>query len=130
MTATPITRTPLPNRRMNTTQKIDAFGKTLFVTAGFDQSGKVKEIFFAGGKEGSSIDAIMGDVAVVISVALQYGIPASDLAKSIARIPCQPIAPHQIDGTPAETITASPVGTTIDWIINIEAEGTDAATSA
>jgi hypothetical protein len=113
-------RQRMPDRRPTVTRKIDAFGRSLFVSAGFDPTtGTVREVFFGGSKDGSAMDSIMGDVAVVISVALQYGVPAEDLARSIARIPMAPLRPEDLDGRPVPTIPASPVGTTLDWIIEI-----------
>jgi ribonucleoside-diphosphate reductase alpha chain len=115
-------RNRLPHRRPVVTEKIDAFGKTLFVSAGLDPiSGEVREVFFAGGKEGSAMDAIMADVGVVISVALQHGVPAEALARSIARIPLSPLRPQDLDGGPVATVPASPVGSTLDWIMEIGA---------
>jgi hypothetical protein len=37
-------------------------------------------------KAGSDLDFLLADIAVVISVALQYGVPAAALAHSVARI--------------------------------------------
>ncbi|CCG42456.1 TSCPD domain-containing protein [Magnetospirillum molischianum] len=115
-------RIRLPHRRPVVTEKIDAFGKALFISAGLDPAtGQVKEVFFAGGKEGSAMDAIMADVGVVISVALQHGVPAEALARSIARIPLSPLRPEELDGRPVATVPASPVGATLDWIMEIGA---------
>lgn len=117
-------RQRLPSRRPSETRKIDAFGRSLFVSAGFDPAtGMVSEVFFGGSKDGSAMDSIMGDVAVVISVALQYGVPVEALARSIARIPLAPLRPQDLDGRPVDTIPASPVGTTLDWIMEIGGTG-------
>ncbi len=111
------TRTRLPHRRPTITEKIDAFGNSLFVSAGVDPAtGLVKEVFFGGTKEGSAMDAIMADLAVVISVALQHGVPVEALARSIARVPLAPMRPEDLDGRPLPTVPASPVGATLDWI--------------
>ncbi|HVI51531.1 MAG TPA: hypothetical protein VM661_10000 [Candidatus Sulfotelmatobacter sp.] len=123
----------LPHRRPVVTRKLTAFGKTLIASAGFDvETGKVMEVFFAGGKEGTNVDTIMADVAVVISVALQHGVPVEALAKSIARVPAGTIAPKDIDHAPTETENASPVGDVLDWIIGLDAEyaGIKPATTA
>jgi hypothetical protein len=114
------TRTRLPHRRPTITEKIDAFGNSLFVSAGVDPAtGLVKEVFFGGTKEGSAMDAIMADLAVVISVALQHGVPVEALARSIARVPLAPMRPEDLDGRPLPTVPASPVGATLDWIRDI-----------
>lgn len=128
------TRRRIANRRPIVTRKLTAFGKTLIVSAGFDvETGRVMEVFFAGGKEGANVDTIMADVAVVISVALQHGVPAQALAKSIARVPAGTIAPKDIDHAPTETENASPVGDVLDWIISLDAEhagGAETTTAA
>ena len=41
----------------------------------------------AAGKEGSLLNAMLADAAVAISVALQSGVPAAALAKSVGRLP-------------------------------------------
>lgn len=43
------------------------------------------EVFIAGPKPGSPVSMILNDVAVLISVAIQTGVPIEALAKSIAR---------------------------------------------
>ncbi len=43
-------------------------------------------------REGSLLNAMLADAAVVISVALQSGVPAAALAKSTGRVPASPIA--------------------------------------
>jgi hypothetical protein len=52
--------------------------------------------------------AILEDASVVISVALQYGISAAALAKSIAQLPATPLAPpylgRQVGARPAASI--------------------------
>jgi ribonucleoside-diphosphate reductase alpha chain len=42
-------------------------------------------MFLSGAKDGSGLSAILEDASVVSSIALQHGIPASALAKSVAR---------------------------------------------
>ena len=51
-----------------------------------------RELFLTGGKEGSTLDALLADAAVAISVALQHGVSAKALAKSAGRLPEIPIA--------------------------------------
>jgi hypothetical protein len=82
-------------------------------TVGFDEIGQPAEIFIAGAKDGAGLAAILDDAAVVISIALQHGIPARALAKSIARIP------ENLDG-PA-TKAASVIGAALDLLIACEA---------
>ena len=61
---------------------------------------------------GSGMAAILEDASVVISVALQHGIPAAALAKSIARIP------DRLDGPAVKA--ASAIGAALDLIAGYE----------
>lgn len=76
---------------------------------GFDAAGRPAEVFLSGAKDGSGLAAILGDAAVVISVALQHRVSAAALSKSIARLPAS------IDEPP--TAPASPIGAALDlWV--------------
>ena len=59
--------------------------------------------FSARAKSGTLLDGLLYDAGVLLSLALQYGTPATALAKSVARLE---------DGSPA-----SPVGKLIDVIL-------------
>ena len=87
-------------------------GAILTATIGFDEAGKPAEIFLSGAKDGSGLAAILEDASVVISVALQHGIPASALAKSVARIP------ENLDGP--KVTPASPIGAALDLLVEYE----------
>ncbi len=60
------------------------------------------------------------DAAVVISVALQHGVSAKALAKSVGRVPPGPVTPADLDeGKPAR-IPASPIGAALDLLRSLE----------
>ncbi len=81
-------RKRLPNRRPSHTETLEVAGQTFMATVGFDpEDGRPREVFLAAGKEGSLINAMLADAAVAISVALQHGVTAQALAKSIGRLP-------------------------------------------
>ena len=85
-------------------------------TVGLDYyGGRVSEIFLSAEKEGSGMDALLGDIAVVISVALQWGVPVEALAKSVGRVRRAPITPEELD-TPnlVDTRPASAIGAALD----------------
>lgn len=106
-------RKRLPHRRPAVTGVVEVFGNPLSVTAGFDPAtGLVREIFFSGAKSGSAVDQLTQDAAVVISVALQHGVPVAALAHSVARVPGS-------DDTANAFATASPIGAALDWLLNI-----------
>ncbi len=124
------TRSRLPDRRPTITAPLDSFGTGLSVSAGIELgTGQVKEVFFAGTKGGSAMDALLGDIGVVISVALQHGVPIEALARSMGRVPAGPLDPEDLGGQPLPTVPASPVGATLDWIMAVEREA-DAGTRA
>jgi hypothetical protein len=74
-------------------------------TIGYDlETGIPREAFFGTrAKAGTLLDGLLYDAGVLLSLALQYGTPATALAKSVARLE---------DGSPA-----SPVGELIDVIV-------------
>jgi ribonucleoside-diphosphate reductase alpha chain len=85
----------------------------LSATIGFDEAGRPAELFLSGAKDGSGFAAILEDASVVISIALQCGIPAAALAKSIARIP------ESLEGPAVKP--ASPIGAALDLLVKYEA---------
>jgi hypothetical protein len=113
--APPAIRKRLPNRRSSVTEEIDLGNVRLTATIGFDPEGHPAEVFLSGAKDGSGMAAILGDASVVISVALQSGITAAALGKSISRLP------ETLDG-PA-TAVASPIGAALDLLARYERDG-------
>ena len=69
-------RSRLPNRRPAYTETLKVDGQSFEATVGF-------VLFLTAGKEGSLLNAMLADAAVVISIALQHGIPAAALTKSV-----------------------------------------------
>ena len=80
-------RARLPNRRPAVTQDIEVGGHRFTASVGFDEHDRAKEVFLSGAKDGTDLAAILDDASVVLSVALQFGIPAAALARSVARLP-------------------------------------------
>ena len=111
----------LPNRRPSYTETLEVAGQTFTATVGFDPGTcRPCEVFLTAGKEGSLINAMLADAAVVISVALQHGVSAQALAKSIGRLPEGPVTPADLDeGKPAR-IPASPIGAALDLLRSFE----------
>ena len=92
------TRQHLPNRRPNETVELIFSGTRYAVTVGFyPTDGRVGELFTHGAKVGSSMDAILDDACVGLSLLLQCGIKPAAISKSMSRI-------H--DGEPASIIGA------------------------
>ena len=110
MTAT--NRRRLPNRRPNETHEIEVDGQYFTVTVvGLFPDGTIGEVFIAGPKVGSGMDAALQDAAILASLALQYGTPPAALATSMSRQPTSAWEPA--------TAPASPVGAAMDWLAEI-----------
>ena len=60
--------------------------------------------------------APMADAAVVISVALQHGVPGEALAPSVGRLPAGPGAPADLDHVPGQKVPALPIGAVLDLL--------------
>ncbi|NEV79287.1 hypothetical protein DYI24_19845, partial [Rhodopseudomonas sp. BR0C11] len=52
-----------------------------------ERLGPVAEVFINAQKVNSPIDALVSDAAILMSMLLQYGCPAEDIAKSMKRTP-------------------------------------------
>ena len=116
-------RRRLPNRRPSLKQELEAGGQVVTVDIGFHpETGRPNELFLTAGKEGSLLNSLLADAAVVISVALQCGVPPAALAKSMGRLPELPVTPGDLDrGQPAR-LPSSPIGAALDFVSAFEAE--------
>lgn len=132
VTPTVPVRARLPDRRAAMMQTLDIDGCHVTASVGFDHNGRPREVFLSGAKVGSSMAAILEDASVVISICLQHNIPASALAKSVARLPAVPLAPPYFD-QPSERQEdhgdrpASVIGAALDLVAafeNGEVDGT------
>lgn len=82
-------RRALPNRRPAVTMGVPWCDHRFAVTVGIDPcTGRVSEVFYSGGlKSGADLRHTIEDNCVLISVALQYGLPLSALSKSLGTLP-------------------------------------------
>jgi hypothetical protein len=114
-------RQRLPNRRPSHTEALEVDGQVFTATVGFDpKSGQPRELFMSAGKEGSMLNALLADAAVTISVALQRGVPAAALAKSVGRLPAGPVLPVDLDHAQSQKVPASPIGAALDLVSSFE----------
>ena len=114
-------RKKLPNRRPAHTEILQTDGQAFTASVGFDpESGQPRELFLTAGKEGSMLNALLADAAVVISVALQSGVSAVALAKSVGRLPASPVAPVDLDRALGQKVPASPIGSALDLLRRFE----------
>ena len=75
-----------------------------------------------GGKDGTDLAPILDDASVTISVALQYGVFPSQLAKSVARLPAVSLAPPY-DDQRGEGRPGSVIGAALDLLRRYERGG-------
>ena len=61
-----------------------------YITVGLFDDGSPGEVFITISKEGSTIRGLMDTVAVLTSLALQYGVPLEDLAKKFRGVHFEP----------------------------------------
>ncbi len=117
------TRKRLPNRRPSHTETLQVDGQVFTATVGFDpENDQPRELFLVAGKEGSMLNAMLADAAVVISITLQHGIPAAALTKSVGRLPAGPVTPADLEGPRPGRVPASPIGAALDLVSSFERE--------
>jgi hypothetical protein len=98
-----MTRTPLPARRIHETLQLQHWSMHYTVGLGrSDQNAPVTEVFINCGRSGEQSETLASDSAVLLSIALQYGVPIEVLQHAITRDP---------DGKPS-----GPIGAIIDLI--------------
>lgn len=101
-----MTRECLPWRRDSDLTTLSVNNREYTVGISYAKDESILEIFLDTTKYGSEISMIVGDIAVVISVALQNQVLAKKMAHSVSRSP---------DGKPS-TI----VGAALDFILDLE----------
>ncbi len=97
-------RERLPNRRLNVAQRVVWHGRSLHVMVGYRDDGRPAEVFAKGPHEGSGTATILDEVCILISLALQHGVPADRIGGVIS---------HRHGGDP-ETIVGMMIKTFCD----------------
>lgn len=110
-----MSRAALPTRRPSEVRRVSFRGREFTVCAGFYPDGRIGEVFVNGEREGSEMEAILSDAAVIASIALQNGASPADLTRSLGRVP-EPWRGENVCGP------ASPIGAVIAALVEI-AEG-------
>ncbi len=117
----------LPNRGPSLTRTINAGNHRFEVTVGVDPvDGQPREVFLDGAKDGGELAVILDDASVLISLALQHGIGAAVLAKSMSCVPLAPLTPADLAEAagPRQTAPASIIGAVLDLLSSFESEPT------
>ena len=78
----------LPQRRHCETFEIafGGLGRQNVVTVGYYATGEPGEVFINSGRSGEQVEAVARDGAVLISLALQYGVPLENIRTAITRL--------------------------------------------
>jgi ribonucleoside-diphosphate reductase alpha chain len=83
-------RRHLPDERKSITHKFRVGEQEGYITVGLYDEGQPGEIFVNISKEGSTIRGLMDSVAVLTSVALQYGVPLRNLVEKFRGVHFEP----------------------------------------
>jgi len=78
-------RNRLSNRRAAETFELKLNGTVFVITVGCYPSGEIAEVFVSGPKAGSELDAVARDSAVLLSIALQHGVPLDVIRHALTR---------------------------------------------
>ena len=83
-------RRRLPDERPSITHKFRVGEQEGYITVGLYDDGRPGELFITISKEGSTIRGLMDSVAVLTSLALQYGVPLEDLVRKFQAVHFEP----------------------------------------
>ena len=97
-------RQQLPQRRPNQTVELTHDNMAFSVTLGYDPAtGEPREVFTHGVKVGSTMDGILNDTCIILSILLQYGAKPSSFVGSMGRLG-DGVAPASIIGVIADVL--------------------------
>ena len=102
-----MTRARLPERRPAETSEIEHGGMRFAVTIGFYPDGRPGEVFTHGAKTGSTIDGLLDDACVVVSLLIQHGVEPRTLAQSMGRLGDE--RPASVIGAVVDLVAAASV---------------------
>jgi ribonucleoside-diphosphate reductase alpha chain len=112
-------RRRLPDRRPTVTTSIAVGDQEFAAAVGFYPDTLTPgELFLSGAKDGTDMGAILADTSILVSVALQCGLKAEALARSMSRLP-------EFDDLVGRDAVkpASVIGAALDLIAGYEREG-------
>ena len=85
VTLSPATRRRLQQRRRAETFDLSFRNQLITITTGFYADGTLGEVFIDAGKSGQDVQSIARDAGVMLSIALQHGVPVADLRHAVTR---------------------------------------------
>src|SRR6476620_4399082 len=96
-------RRTLPQRRAAETFDMRFWNQLFTVTVGFYPDGTPGEVFIDGCKTGNDIESIARDAAVLLSLALEHGVPPETIRHAVTRGASE--EPASILGAVVDSIT-------------------------
>ncbi len=106
-------RRHLPDERRSITHKFRVGEQEGYITVGLYEEGAPGEIFVNISKEGSTIRGLMDAVAMLTSVALQYGVPLENLVDKFRGVHFEP---NGLTGNPRIPSSSSLVDYIFRWL--------------
>lgn len=103
-------REPLPRRRSGVTHTVDIGGAAVSITANRFADGRPAEVFAKWGKEGSTTNGLMEALSIVLSLALQYGVPAGLVVAKLRNLRFEPSGGTDDPDLPEVT-------SVVDWVV-------------
>ena len=105
-----MTRTKLPDRRRQWTQKARIGGNVYYLAVGEYPDGSIGEVFLDAHKHGTFARGILDALARTISVALQCGTPLVEICKALRGLSYPP------EGTVMGSDQVTEATSVVDWI--------------
>ena len=96
-------RKHLPSERPSITHKFTVADQEGYLIVGMFDDGTPGELFVHIAKEGSTVSGLMDAVAVLTSIALQYGVPLEDIARKMRHTLFEPYGLTQNRDIPQAT---------------------------
>lgn len=83
-------RRRLPTTRQSVTHKFSISGHEGYLTVGHYDDGQPGEVFIKMAKQGSTISGLVDTIAILTSLALQFGVPVDSLARKFQHTRFEP----------------------------------------
>jgi ribonucleotide reductase alpha subunit/intein/homing endonuclease len=90
-------RRRLPGRRKGYTQKARVAGNNLYLRTGEYEDGTLGEIFIDMHKEGDTVRSLLNNLAIAVSLGLQYGVPLEEFVEAFVHTRFEPAGGVQGD---------------------------------
>jgi ribonucleoside-diphosphate reductase alpha chain len=103
-------RLTLPDRRASWTQSASVGGQRMYLTCGEKADGSLGEIWIVAAKAGTFVRGVLEALARTVSMALQCGVPLTNVVSSLRLLNFPPNGP--VAGSPAVVNCTS----VADWI--------------